>query len=440
MGLGNIFKRGKKSGKDKFADDFAPEYRKSRKFSFRIPFPKFGGGSSGSSGNVMKQIRQNEEFAPQQGRSGFRFRIPLPTKLDRYIIKRFLGTFVFIVMIFLVISIVIDISEKIDTFIEKKPPLNLLIFEYYVDFCLFYGNLLSPICVFLAVIFFTSRLAQNSEIIAVLAGGVSYWRLLAPYLVAAVILVAGSFYLNAFLVPVATEERINFEYDYLKNKRVMNDMNIHRKVATDELENSHTFVFIFSYNQLINEGYNFSMEKMIGSDIVQKINCERISWVDSTESWKLTKCHRRKLQQRREQLTFEREIDTTFLLTPDDIYVKELRAESLPLDQLYTYIDLERERGSDILKDLVMEKYERFAYPFAAFVLTLIGFSVSTRKTRGGTALQIGIGLVISFVYVALVVIGQKMTGDSLPIWVGIWYPNVLFFLISLVLLRIAPK
>ena len=361
-------------------------------------------------------------------------------KLDWYIIRKFIGTFVFIVMIFLVISIVIDISEKIDTFIEKKPPIQLLVFEYYADFCLFYGNLLSPICIFLAVIFFTSRLSQNTEVIAILTSGISYWRLLLPYGIAAVILGIFSFYMNAFLVPVATEERINFEYEYFKDKRVMNDMDIHRKIASNPAENSQSFVYIFSYNQLINEGYNFSMEKMIGSDIVQKINCERIAWKDSTKSWKLTNCNRRVLERRKEQLVFQKEIDTTFLLTPDDIFIKELRAESLPLDELYKYIALEAERGSDILKDLVMEKYERFAYPFAAIVLTLIGFSVSTRKTRGGTALQIGIGLVISFVYVALVVVGQKLTGDDLPVWVGIWYPNVIFFLVSLLLLRLAPK
>ncbi|MCB9230231.1 MAG: LptF/LptG family permease [Bacteroidia bacterium] len=361
------------------------------------------------------------------------------TKIDRYIIKKFLGTFLFIVMIFLVVSVVIDVAEKIDDFIEKKPPLNELIFEYYVDFMLFYGNLLSPICVFLAVIFFTSRLTQNTEIVAILSGGVSFWRLLAPYIGTGLFLAAVSFYMNAYLVPIATEERINFEYEYLKTKRVMDDINIHRKVGRDA-EGAETYVYIYSFNQLINEGYIFSMERVKDGDILTKINCDRINWVHDGSRWLMHDCHTRYLTPTSEAIVFNKEIDTTFLLTPDDIYVKEMRAESLPLDKLYEYISLETDRGSDIVDELILEKYERWAYPFAAVVLTMIGFSVSTKKRRGGTALQLGIGLVLSFLYVTLVVAGQAMVGDEFPAWLAVWYPNILFFGLGVFLLRIAPK
>lgn len=342
-------------------------------------------------------------------------------------------------MIFLVVSIVIDVAEKIDDFIEKKPPLDRLIFEYYLDFILFYGNLLSPICVFLAVIFFTSRLTQNTEIVAILSSGVSFWRLLAPYIGTGIFLAGVSFYMNAFLVPRATEERINFEYEFLKTKRVMDDINIHRKVSRDE-DGAETFVYIYSFNQLINEGYIFSMERVKDGDITTKINCDRINWNDSTQHWILHDCNTRYLTPTSEAIVFTKEIDTTFLLTPNDIYVREMRAESLPLNELYEYIELETERGSDIVDELILESYERWAYPFAAIVLTMIGFSVSTKKRRGGTALQLGIGLVLSFLYVTLVVAGQAMIGDAFPAWLAVWYPNILFFGLGVFLLRVAPK
>ena len=220
----------------------------------------------------------------------------------------------------------------------------------------------------------------------------------------------------------------------------MSDVNIHRKVATDANEGSETFVYFYSFNQLIGEGYIFSMEKMMGGDLVHKLNCEKVNYVESSQSWNLTGCTERTIRGGRESLRFRSSIDTTFLLKPDDIYVKDLKAESMALNELYSYIDLEKMRGSDILDELVLEKYRRFAYPFAGLVLTLIGFSVSTQKTRGGTAFQLGIGLVISFIFVVLVMVGQALVGDRFPAWLAVWYPNIVFFFVGLIALRLAPK
>ena len=361
-------------------------------------------------------------------------------KLDLYIIKKFLGTFSFIVAIFLVVSLVIDIAEKMEDLVAKKPPMIELVFDYYVNFWLFYGNLLSPICVFLAVIFFTSRMTQNTEIIAILAGGISFYRLMMPYLLSAGIIAGVSFYLNAFIVPTATEQRVNFEYKYFRNQRPYDETNIHRKVSSDKEKDEETFVYIYSFNQLIGEGYIFSMERVVSGDIVEKINCDRIFWNDSLQNWTLFDCNQRKMSREKESLRFIRKLDTTFLLSPDDIYIKEQKAESLPLNKLYTYIDLEKERGSDIVDELILEKYERFAYPFAAIILAIIGFSVSTKKRRGGTALQLGIGLVLSFIFVVLIVAGQAMVGDDFPAWFAVWYPNIIFAGLALVLLWLAPK
>lgn len=360
--------------------------------------------------------------------------------IDWYIVRRFIGTFFFMVLIILAVSIVIDVAEKIDDFIERKPPIDKLIFSYYVNFCLFYGNLLSPICTFLAVIYFTSRMTNNTEIVALLSGGVSFWRVLRPYFVTAVLLAAGSFYLNAFIVPVATQQRIDFEYEYLKKKLVMRDLNIHKKIGFNEETNEETFVYLYSFNQWIKEGYMFSMEVIRDKDIVKKWDASKIIWNDSLENWRLEGVKIHTFDGKQENLTHLMSMDTALLLTPDDIFIKEMRAKSLPLPDLNTSIELETMRGSGLAEELVRERYERFAYPFSMIILSLIGFSVSTRKRRGGTPLQIGIGLVIAFAYVLLVVTGQAIAGESMPVWLTVWMPNIIFFVIAALMLRAARR
>lgn len=344
------------------------------------------------------------------------------------------------VLIILAVSIVIDVAEKIDDFIERKPPMDLLILSYYKNFALFYGNLLSPICVFLAVIYFTSRMTNNTEIVAMLAGGVSFWRVMAPYMVTAGMLTAASFYLNAFVVPIANQERIDFEYQYLKRKTVMTDVNIHKKIGFDVETGYETFVYLYSFNQLISEGYLFSMEVVDKQDLLKKLDATKIKWNDSLKNWHLENVRIHTFAGEKERMYTIPSMDTTFLLTPDDIYIKEMRAESLPLDELYSSIELEEIRGSGLAEEMIVEKYRRFAYPFAAIILTIIGFAVSTRKRRGGTPLQIGIGLVFAFAYVLLVVTGQAVIGDKFPAYIAVWIPNVTFLIVGGFLLKIAPK
>ena len=350
------------------------------------------------------------------------------------------SNFFFILLIILAVSIVIDVAEKIDDFIEREPPIDLLITSYYVNFMLFYGNLLSPICIFLAVIYFTSRMTNNVEIVSLLSGGVSFYRVLAPYIVTALALTALSFYLNAYLVPVATESRINFEQDYLKAKVVNRDVNIHKKIDYNPETGEETFVYLYSFNQIQNEGYMFSMEVIKEKDIKRKVNASKIIWNDTLENWRLENVKVHSFGDRWEKITEIPTMDTTLLLTPDDIFIKDMKAESMTLTQLYPSVELERMRGSGLDTALEAEIYKRYAYPFASIILTIIGFAVSTRKRRGGTPLQIGIGLVIAFAYVILVVTGQGLAGDQVPTWLSIWIPNILFFIIGVTLLRIARK
>ncbi len=360
--------------------------------------------------------------------------------LDWYIVKRFIGTFFFILGIFCIIIITIDVSEKLDDFIFYKPPFSALLFDYYLNFIFFFGNLISPLCVFLAVIFFTSRLAQNTEIIPVLSSGISYYRLLIPYLVSAILITGMIFYLKAYLVPKADTGIKEFDSKYMGGEKPYKDVNIHRKVSVDKTDGAETFVYFFSFNQIIKEGYIFSMEKLRQGDLVSKVNCEKVNWNDEKELWELHSCLCREFDGNKERIHFRPRIDTTFFLKPTDINVKDIHPESMTIGELESYIEAEKIRGSDILGELVLEKYRRYAYPFSAIVLTLIGFAVSTHKSRGGTALQLGLGLVISFVFVVLIVVGESLMGNKLPTWLAVWYPNLLFFAIGIVLIRYSKK
>jgi len=361
-------------------------------------------------------------------------------KLDWYIIRKFLGTFVFMVLIILAVTVVIDIAEKLDDFLDRRPPIDRLIIDYYLNFCLFFGNLLAPICIFLSVIFFTSRMTANTEIVAMLSGGVSFYRILRTYMLTALFLAGISFVLNAYIVPVATKKRIDFEYKFIKKQIASWERDIHKKIAEDPKTGQETFVYLYSFNQLNNTGILFTLEVMQDGDLKRRIDAESIQWVDSTRSWRLISPKIHNFYDRKEVIQRKPSMDTTLLLTPDDIFIKDLKAESMPLNEIKKGIELESVRGSGLDKELTMEYYRRFAYPFAAIILTLIGFSVSTQKRRGGTPLQIGIGLVIAFAYVLLVVAGQAIIGDKLPAWIAVWLPNFVFFGVAFFLLRIAPK
>jgi lipopolysaccharide export system permease protein len=354
--------------------------------------------------------------------------------LDRYIIRKFATSFLFLLGALIVIVVLVDFVEKLDEFVDKKPPLHEVIFDYYINLIPYFGNLLTPVCIYLAVIFFTSNLAQRSEIVAILSSGTSFYRLLRPYMIAALVFAGISFYLKSYMIPSATAKRIEFEYKYLRKKKVSKDKDIHKKVATD------TYVYISFYNAQRKEGHHFTMEKIRNGDVIRKIHADRIIWQDSLQNWQLRKVRIRTIDGRKESLSFRAQMDTTFLLTPDDIFIKEMKAESMNLTNLIEYIRLEQMRGSDILDELYIERHRRFSDPIAILILTLIGFAMSTRKSRGGIAFQIGIGILITFLYIILLFIGQAFVGENVSPMLAVWFPNFLFFPLALFLLRIVPK
>lgn len=338
------------------------------------------------------------------------------------------------VLLLIVVIVVIDVTERVEDFAKTTATATDIIRYYYLNLIPFYTNLLSPVCVFITVIYFTSQMAQNTEIVSMLSGGISLYRILRPYMACAFVIAGLSFYLNAYIVPKATRERVEFEYDYLRKKHVMEDRNIHKKVAPG------TFIYMNSYNQLENEGYLFALDYLEEGKLKTKISGHRIKWQDSTESWRIIGVTIRQLHDAGEVLVFKPTLDTTLFLSPDDIYQKDGYAESLTLHELYDYIQLETDRGSNILDELIIEKYERFAYPFAAIILTLIGLPMSSKKSRGGIAMQLGLGLVFCFIYVILLLTSQAFIGDTFPAWLAIWLPNILFFILGVVLMRVAPQ
>ncbi|MFN0204357.1 MAG: LptF/LptG family permease [Bacteroidia bacterium] len=354
--------------------------------------------------------------------------------IDKYIIQRFLAAFFFMLGAVLVIVLVVDLVEKMDMILEKKPPMKDLIFDYYVNLLMFFGSLLSPICVFLAVIFFTSQMAQRTELVAILSTGTSFYRILVPYLLVGIFLSGISFYLKGFQVPNATDTRMGFEYKYFKPRNLSKDRDIHKRVAKD----SYVYMSYFAKKEL--EGYGFTMERIQEGKVIGKVKAERAAWIDSTKTWRLKDGYIRWFVGEREKIQRFAKKDTTFLLAPDDIIIRELKAESLNNFALSDYIKQEELRGSDILKDLYMERHRRFSDPIALIILTMIGYAMSSRKSRGGIALQIGLGVVLSVTYIALLLLASLFVSDTFPTWAAVWFPNVIFFPIAVALLINAPK
>jgi len=354
--------------------------------------------------------------------------------LDRYIIRKFLGTIFFMVLILIIVTVVIDYAEKIDDFREKKAPWQSIIFQYYANFIPFIVNLLSPICVFLAVILFTSKMTQDSEIVAILSSGISLYRLLMPYLFSAVCMTGINFYLTNFIVPKAQVKRMDFEYAFVKNYRPFDERNIHKKIASNQ------FVYMSAFNQYENVAYEFSLEYIEKGKLKSRLKCDKAVYREASQEWNLQNVWIRNFKDSGEELLFLGEKDTSILLKPEDVFKKENFVSSLTLPELNEYIDLERMRGSDFLKDLETNRHERYAFPFASIILTMIGLALSTKKRRGGIALQLGIGIVISFAYIILLQTGRLMAGEQIPGWLAVWLPNFVFFILGILLLRWAPK
>lgn len=356
-------------------------------------------------------------------------------KLDWYIIRKFLGTFFYAITLIILIVIIFDLSEKIDNFIENKAPLNKILFVYYLNFIPYFINLFSPLFTFIAVIYFTSRLAFNTEIVAILSSGISFKRLMLPYFISAIFLAFLSIYLSNVLIPNANRLRLDFENTYIKSQKQFRERNIHLQIRPGE------FVYLESFNERIGIGYKFALERIIDGELEFKLLAERAEWIDSTETWALRNYHMREINDLEENLSWGTRKDTIINLKPDD-FIQNLRdMETMNFIELRDFIENERLKGSENIRFYLVEKHRRIAFPFATLVLTLIGVSLSSRKVRGGVGLHLGMGLLLSFTFILFMQVSTTFaTNGNLPAIIAVWIPNIVYAMLGFYLLKTAPK
>lgn len=356
-------------------------------------------------------------------------------RLDLYILRKFLGTFVYAISLILVIVIVFDISEKIDDFIQKEAPLKAIVVDYYFNFLPYFANLFSPLFTFISVIFFTSQLASRTEIVAILSSGVSFRRLLVPYLIGASLITVASMYLNNTVIPHANQRRIDFEETYIKNKFHNKDQHIHRQIAPG------TFIYMERYTSETNTGIKFSLEQISEGKLYYKLMSDFIRWDSVTSKWRISNYTVRYINKMDEVMRSGAEIDTTLNMHPRDFGRKLNNIETMDYASLNQYILDEKLKGADNLQYYEIEKYKRFAFPCATIILTLIGVSLASRKVRGGIGIHLAIGLLISFSFILFMQVSTTFAASGLVSpFVSVWIPNLLYGILAFFLLKVAPK
>ncbi|HEX8516588.1 MAG TPA: LptF/LptG family permease [Bacteroidia bacterium] len=355
--------------------------------------------------------------------------------IDKYIIGKFLGTFFFSLLLIILIVVVFDISEKIEDFIGKEAPLKAIIFDYYFNFIPYFINLFSPLFTFIAVIFFTSRMASRTEIVAILSSGVSYTRLLFPYMLSATVIAILSLTLNNFVIPHATKKMIEFENTYIRNEFYNRDRNIHKQISPGN------YIYLQSYNTEENTGYKFSIEKFNKGKLYYKMMAESIKWDSIKKDWTINDYYVRFITEKGEFIKKGLKIDTTLAFTPKEFGRKDNTVGTMDYYELDSYIAAEQLKGSDNIELLFLEKYRRVAFPFATFILTLIGVSIASRKVRGGIGMHIGMGIGISFTFIMFMQVSTTFAaGGLLKPLLAVWIPNIIFGFLAWYLLKIAQK
>lgn len=355
--------------------------------------------------------------------------------LDRYLIKNFLITYVFVAFVIVLIICMIDYTEKVDDFLDKKAPLKEIIVDYYFNLIPYWINYISPLMVFIATVFFTSRIAARTEIIAMLSSGISFGRMLLPYMVGASVLGILTFLQVGWILPLANKIRNNFEKTYVKNEFYFSGRNVHITIAPD------VYAYLESYNTTSKTGNKFTMETVSGNKLIQKFSAEKIVWQPKKNKWTLQNYQVRTLDSLGEKIKTGVEIDTTINLTPSDFESDYNLFETFTLPELNAYIDLLKSRGADGLEVYLIEKYIRFTQPFAILILTAIGVIVSARKSRKGVGWQIALGFMLAFVYILFFLLSKGVAeAGTINTLVAVWLPNIVFSFIGLILYKTLPR
>lgn len=353
--------------------------------------------------------------------------------IDFYISKKFLGTFFYAIGLILSIAIVFDISENLDDFLSKEVPVKAIIFDYYLNFVPYFANLFSPLFTFIAVIYFTSKMAFSTEIIAILSSGVSYARLMRPYLVSAFVIAIFSFALGNFIIPPANKTMIDFRQKYIRTRRVNTENNIHRQIEPGV----YIYMKTFSSN---NVGRNFTLEKFEDGKLTEKLTAQNIRWDEESGKWVINSYWKRVLHDDYEELEKGYRMDTTLNMKPEDFKQGKNEMETYITTDLIEEIGLMKMRGVNYV-EWEIEKQKRMANPFSAFILTLIGAGLASRKVKGGLGLHLGLGLLLSFSYILFMQISTVFAiSGSTPPFVAVWIPNFVYAIIAFFVYRWAAR
>ena len=359
-----------------------------------------------------------------------------PRKLDTYIVSKFITTFFVALLLIIGIVIIFDISEKIDDFVEKEAPLGAIIFDYYLNFIPYFMNMFSPLFVFITVIFFTSKMAADSEIIAILSCGISFHRMMVPYMFSATLIAILSLCLNLFIIPESNKTRLEFENQYIKERTKSVGRNVHYQLSPGE------FVYAESFSSWNSTAYRFTLEKIEDNKLVSKISAETAVYDADKHIWRLKKYFIREYNDDlTDNIRSGKQIDTVLDLSSKDFYLNEKTVETLTYSELNELIDTQKMRGDGNVKFALIEKNTRFALPFSAFILTIMGVALSSKKRRGGIGWNIGLGIGLAFTYILFLRFSQMFVyTDTLPPSIALWLPNMVFALIAAFLYKIAPK
>lgn len=349
-------------------------------------------------------------------------------KLDLYIIGKFLGTFCLSIVLILSIAVVFDLTEKLDNFYENQVPLKEIVFDYYVNFVPYYLDMFSQLFIFISVIFFTSKMAGNSEIIAILAAGVSYERFLRPYLVTATFLFVFTFLLGGWVIPRASQKMLMFTDKYVEKFTRENARNVQMVVEEG------TVLYIESFQSRTRMGYRASLEHFDGKVLTQRITADRIRHVKDYE-WRMEGYVKRDFNGMRESLVQGQSLDTIIPILPEELFITAEQAQQMSNTELYDYIQKQRERGAGNVKAFETEWYSRFAGPLGAFIMTLLGVTLSSKKVRGGMGKNLGIGVTLTAAYILFSTVSTtfSVSGVMSP-FMSVWLPNIIFLIIALVL------
>jgi len=357
-------------------------------------------------------------------------------KFDWYIIRKFMTTFVVTLSLFIIIIIVFDVSEKLDDFLKKEAPVSEILLKYYLNYVPFFLNLFSPVFIFIAVIFFTSKLASRSEIVATLSAGVSYNRFLRPYIMTAFLLAVMSFFLNAYIIPHSDKIRLNFENKYIRNSNDDYTNNVHSQLKP----NVYFYMEYFGHGDSMGGGV--SLEQYENRKLKSKLFGKRIGWNKKTNKWRLEDyVIRDYLPNGQNVITKGKFLDTMIPFVPADFFRHSDDVQSFDINELSAFIEKEKLKGTENLDFYITEKYRRYASPFSTFILTVIGVCVSSKKSRGGVGLNLGIGIFLSFIYLFVIQFFNTYgtTGLIYPM-LAVWIPNFIFAGVAYYLYRNVQK